>query len=68
MNQLANVIQIIISLGLSTMIFLQVHERNNQLNLNSPPKPNRGWEKVSLTITFVLLFLFTLSSTIRNLI
>lgn len=63
-----NIIQTIIGLSLSTLIFLQLQESQNQTNLNTPVKTKRGWEKVTLVATLALLLVFTISSTIRIII
>jgi preprotein translocase subunit SecG len=68
MTQLINIIQTIIGLSLSTLIFLQLRESQNQTNLNTPVKTKRGWEKITMIATIVLLAIFTISSTIRVII
>jgi len=68
MNQIINIIQIILAISLSVLIFLQLQEKPDQTNLNTPPKTTRGWEKISLIITIILLFLFTFTSTLRGII
>jgi len=68
MNQTINIIQTILGISLSTLIFLQLQESQNQTNLNTPVKTKRGWEKVTLVTTIVLLAIFTISSTIRVII
>lgn len=68
MNQTINIIQIIMAVSLSALIFLQLQEKQEQTNLNTPPKTTRGWEKITLTITIVLLIIFTITSTLRSII
>jgi len=68
MNQAVNIIQIILAISLSSLIFLQLQEKQEQTNLNTPPKTIRGWEKITLTITIILLIIFTFTSTLRSII
>ncbi len=68
MNQAVNIIQTILAVILSALIFLQIQDNQDQINLNTSPKTLRGWEKVTFTVTIIFLIIFTISSTIRNII
>ena len=68
MNQILNVVQTILAIILSSLIFLQIQDNQEQTNLNTAPKTLRGWEKITFTITIIFLIIFTISSTIRNII
>ncbi|HNZ84633.1 MAG TPA: preprotein translocase subunit SecG [Candidatus Woesebacteria bacterium] len=64
------VIQIILSLTLSTLIFLQSSgETESRSNLmNSAPVEKRGWEKVMFNLTIFIIILFIVSSIVQTLI
>ncbi|HOR01725.1 MAG TPA: preprotein translocase subunit SecG [Candidatus Woesebacteria bacterium] len=63
------IIQIILSLTLSVLIFLQssgeTESRSNLIN-NVPEK--RGWEKVMFNLTIFIIVLFIVSSIVQTLI
>jgi protein translocase SecG subunit len=63
------VVQIILSLTLSVLIFLQssgeTESRSNLIN-NVPEK--RGWEKVMFNLTIFIIVLFIVSSIVQTLI
>ncbi|NCC70931.1 preprotein translocase subunit SecG [bacterium] len=64
------IIQIILSLTLAALIFLQSHddaESRTNLMSNSVPK-KRGWEKVIFNFTIFIIVLFLISSIIQTLI
>jgi len=64
------VIQIILSILLSTLIFLQsngdTESRSNILSSTTVEK--RGWEKIMFNFTIFIIFLFLVSSIIQTLI
>ena len=63
------IVQIILSLVLSGLIFLQATGENESGNLsNSAPAQKRGWEKVMFNITIATIVLFIISSIIQTLI
>lgn len=70
MRTFLTVFQIVISVIISTLIFLQSQNdsesRSNILSANTPQR--RGWEKTLFSITLVLLAVFLLSSIIQTLI
>ena len=63
------IIQIILSLVLSALIFLQSTGENESGNLtSSAPAEKRGWEKVMFNFTIFTIVLFIISSIIQTLI
>jgi len=64
MNIVLSTIQIILSLILSTLIFLQAQGRNenNSNILSSSGSEKRGWEKMMFNLTIFITFLFLISS------
>jgi len=64
------IIQIILSLVLATLIFLQSNgdseSRSNIMSTTNFEK--RGWEKVTFNITIAVIVLFLISSIIQTLI
>lgn len=66
MNNFINIVQAIMAMSLSSLIFLQLRERQDQTNLNTAPSSLRGWEKITFIITLILLVLFTITSILRN--
>lgn len=64
------VIQIILSVALSVLIFLQANDdsdgRGNIMSTVNFQK--RGWEKVIFSITIIVLVLFIISSIIQTII
>jgi len=64
------IIQIILSLGLATLIFFQsngdTESRSNIMSAVSTEK--RGWEKVMFNFTILIIVLFIISSIIQTLI
>ncbi len=63
------IIQIILSIFLSALIFLQSNgENESKSNLMSQPTVKRGWEKIMFDITIFLVIIFVISSIIQILI
>lgn len=63
------IFQIILSLILSALIFLQSqNDTESRSNILSSTPQRRGWEKTLFVITLVLLAIFLLSSIIQTLI
>jgi protein translocase SecG subunit len=62
-----SIIQIILSLILSTLIFLQAQGRNenNSNILSSTGSEKRGWEKMMFNLTIFITFLFLTSSIVQ---
>jgi len=64
------IIQIVLSLVLATLIFLQSNgdseSRSNIMSTTNFEK--RGWEKVTFNITIAVIVLFLISSIIQTLI
>jgi len=64
------IIQIILSIVLATLIFLQsngdTESRSNIMSTTNFEK--RGWEKVMFNLTIVIIILFLISSIIQTLI
>lgn len=70
MKTALTIIQIILSLILATLIFLQsngdTESRSNIMSTTNFEK--RGWEKVMFNLTIVVIVLFLISSIIQTLI
>ena len=63
------VIQIILSISLTTLIFLQTNSENeSRNNILSAPIEKRGWEKTMFFFTPIVLAIFLFSSIIQTLI
>lgn len=70
MKTILTIIQIILSITLATLIFLQSNgdtESRTNLMSNSVPE-KRGWEKVLFNFTIFITILFLISSIIQTLI
>lgn len=70
MKTTLTIIQIILSITLAALIFLQSNgDTESQTNLmnNSVPE-KRGWEKVIFNFTIFIIVLFLISSIIQTLI
>ena len=70
MKTALTIIQIILSLVLAALIFLQSNddaESRTNLMSNSVPK-KRGWEKIIFNFTIFIIVLFLVSSIIQTLI
>ena len=70
MNNILTIIQIILSLILTVLIFLQATgENENQSNLLSERgMEKRGWEKVMFEFTIVIFIIFLISSVIQTIL
>lgn len=64
------IVQIILSLVLATLIFLQSNgDSESRSNIMSSTNfEKRGWEKVIFNITIVIIVLFLISSIIQTII
>ncbi len=70
MKTILTIVQIVLSITLATLIFLQSNgDTESQTNLmnNSVPE-KRGWEKVIFNFTIFIIVLFLISSIIQTLI
>jgi len=67
MNIVLSIIQIFLSLILSTLIFLQAQGRNenNSNILSSSGSEKRGWEKMMFNLTIFITLLFLISSIVQ---
>ena len=70
MKIILTVIQIILSITLAVLIFLQSNgDTESRSNIiSSVPIQKRGWEKITFYVTLFILSLFLLSSIIQILI
>ena len=70
MKSILTIVQIILSLVLATLIFLQsngdTESRSNIMSTTNFEK--RGWEKVMFNLTIIIVILFLISSIIQTLI
>jgi len=63
------IIQIILSIILSALIFLQTgDDSESRSNLMSSTPEKRGWEKIMFNLTIFVIVIFILSSIIQTLI
>ncbi len=63
------IIQIILSIVLAALIFLQNNDdAESRSNLMSQPPAKRGWEKVMFNLTIFIIVIFIISSIIQSLI
>ena len=63
------VIQIILSLVLSALIFLQTNgDSESRSNLMSSTPEKRGWEKIMFNLTIFVIVIFIISSIIQTLL
>jgi protein translocase SecG subunit len=63
------VIQIILSITLAILIFLQTNgDSESQSNLMSQAPQKRGWEKIMFNLTIFIIVIFIASSIIQTLI
>ncbi len=69
MNTSLTIIQIILCLLLSSLIFMQSKgsTENNNI-LSETVSQRRGWEKILFNLTLVTILLFLISSVIQSLI
>ncbi len=70
MNTILNIVQIILSILLITLIFLQANgEGEYRTNiLSTVGFEKRGWERVVFIFTIVVFLLFILSSIVQTII
>jgi len=70
MKTTLTIVQIILSITLAALIFLQSNgDTESQTNLMSNSVPEkRGWEKVIFNFTIFIIVLFLISSIIQTLI
>jgi protein translocase SecG subunit len=69
MKTILIIIQIILSITLAALIFLQTNGNSeSQSNIMSQPPEKRGWEKIMFNITIFVIVIFILSSIIQTLI
>lgn len=63
------ILQILLSLSLITLVFLQATgENENRSNLLATAGEKRGWEKILFNLTILVIFLFLCSSVIQSLL
>ncbi|MFA5828155.1 MAG: preprotein translocase subunit SecG [Candidatus Shapirobacteria bacterium] len=64
------IFQIILSLVLSVLIFLQPNDESNSRGniMSSVEYQKRGWEKTLFSLTIICLILFLISSIIQTII
>jgi protein translocase SecG subunit len=63
------IIQIILSIVLASLIFLQTNgDSESQSNLMSQSPQKRGWEKIMFNLTIFIIVIFIISSIIQILI
>ncbi len=62
------IIQIILSLVLAALIFLQSNGDSESMSMNSVTTEKRGWEKVIFNFTIFCIVLFIISSIAQTLI
>lgn len=70
MKNLLIVIQIILSITLTVLIFLQANEDSDSRGniMTSTTFQKRGWEKIIFYISLAVLILFILSSIVQTII
>ncbi|MCW1949213.1 MAG: preprotein translocase subunit SecG [Candidatus Shapirobacteria bacterium] len=70
MKTTLTIIQIILSIGLAALIFLQSNgESESRTNLMASSVPEkRGWEKIMFNFTIFIIVIFLISSVIQTLI
>jgi len=69
MKTLLTIIQIILAISLTILIFFQSGSEESNSNLiNTSSYEKRGWEKVMFNLTIVLLVIFLVSSIIQTII
>ena len=56
------IVQIVVSLILITLIFLQSKSTKENSLLSENPPEKRGWEKVTFNLTIIIILLFLASS------
>jgi protein translocase SecG subunit len=69
MKTLLTIIQIMLSVSLTVLIFFQSGSEESNSNLiNTSSYEKRGWEKVMFNLTITLLVIFLVSSIIQTII
>lgn len=69
MKTTLTIIQIILSIALAALIFLQTNgDSESQSNLMSQPPQKRGWEKIMFNLTIFIIVIFIISSIIQTLL
>ena len=67
MKTALTIFQIILSVSLSILIFLQASDDNSRGNIMSSVSfQKRGWEKIMFYVTIIILILFLVSSIIQT--
>jgi protein translocase SecG subunit len=67
MKTLLIIIQIILSISLTILIFFQSGSEESNSNLiNTTTHEKRGWEKVMFNLTIILLVVFLISSIVQT--
>jgi len=63
------IIQIILSIILAVLVFLQTNgDSESRSNIMSQPPEKRGWEKIMFNLTIFIIIIFIISSIIQTLI
>ena len=69
MKTILIIIQIILSITLAALIFLQTNgDTESRSNLMSQTPQKRGWEKIMFNLTIFVIVIFIISSIIQTLI
>jgi protein translocase SecG subunit len=63
------IVQIILSIILAVLVFLQTNgDSESRSNIMSQPPEKRGWEKIMFNLTIFVIVIFIISSIIQTLI
>jgi protein translocase SecG subunit len=69
MKTILIIVQIILSIILAILVFLQTNgDSESQSNIMSQSPEKRGWEKIMFNLTIFIIIIFVLSSIIQTLI
>jgi protein translocase SecG subunit len=69
MKTILIIVQIILSIILAILVFLQTNgDSESQSNIMSQPPEKRGWEKIMFNLTIFVIVVFIVSSIIQTLI
>jgi protein translocase SecG subunit len=69
MKNILIIVQILLSIILAGLIFLQTNgDSESRSNLMSEPPEKRGWEKIMFNLTIFVIVIFIISSIIQTLI
>ena len=69
MKTTLTIIQIILSIVLAALVFLQTNgDSESRSNIMSQPPEKRGWEKMMFNLTIFIIIIFIASSIIQTLI